>query len=115
MKRSSYQKEQIYQRLITELSKKNATSYTPASSSKWIRLFCMYLANYSAIKRIDQVDKLCVEQYFTYLMENHKRLFINLTDIKKSLQMIEDLLHIEVDSLLSDFSLSNTSLWNNLK
>jgi hypothetical protein len=31
------------------------------------------------------------------------------------MQMMEDLLHIEVDSLLSDFSLSNTSLWNNLK
>lgn len=115
MKKSSYLKEQVYQRLITELSEKNSSSQSHASSSKWIRLFCMYLANYTAIKEIKQVDKECVKEYFTYLINNYKRLSLNLSDIKKSVQMIEENLHIEVDSSLSDFSLSNTSLWNNLK
>lgn len=115
MKKSSFQKEQVYQRLISELSEKNAAAQTHASSSKWIRLFCMYIANYTAIKEMAQIDKACVRDYFTYLMTNYKRLSLNLTDIKKSVQMIEEILKIEVDSSMSDFSLSNTSLWNNLK
>jgi hypothetical protein len=115
VKKSSYQKEQVYQGLLLKLSEKNSASQTHASSSKWIRLFCMYLANYTAIKEIDQIDKVCVQEYFTYLIDNHKRLSLNLADIKKSMQMIEEILHIEVDNSLSDFSLSNTSLWNNLK
>lgn len=115
MKKSSYLKEQVYQHLLTEFSEKYSTSQTYASSSKWIRLFCMYLANYTAIKEISQIDKACVQEYFNYLINNYKRLSLNLTDIKKSVQMIEEILLIEVDSSLSDFSLSNTSLWNNLK
>ncbi|HCX5354406.1 TPA: hypothetical protein OZU68_005043, partial [Escherichia coli] len=34
---------------------------------------------------------------------------------KKSMQMIEEILHIEVDDEMNDFSLSNTGLWKNLK
>jgi site-specific recombinase XerD len=115
MKKSSYLKEQVYQHLISELSEKNSAAHSYASSSKWIRLFCMYLANYTVIKEIDQVDKASVQQYFTYLLDNHKRLSLSLTDIKKSMQMIEEILDIEVGNSLNDFSLSNTSLWKNLK
>ncbi|KKI89218.1 hypothetical protein WQ54_27005 [Bacillus sp. SA1-12] len=115
MKKSSYQKEQVYQGLLSELSEKHTEAQSYASFNKWIRLFCMYLANYTSIKEIDQIDKACVQEYFSYLINNHKRLSLSLTDIKKSMQMIEDLLQIEVDSSLSDFSLSNMSLWNNLK
>ncbi|QGQ48113.1 swarming motility protein SwrAA [Metabacillus sediminilitoris] len=115
MKKSSYQKEQVYQRLVVELSAKNSAAQSHASSSKWIRLFSMYIANYTTIKEVEQIDQECVREYFAYLVKNHKRLSLSLADIKKSVQMLEEILHIEVDSTMSDFSLSNTSLWNNLK
>lgn len=115
MKKSSYYKEQVYQKILKDLSERNSANQTHASSNKWIRLFCMYLANYTAIKETDQIDKACVQEYFTYLIDNHKRLAINLADIKKSMQMIEEILHIEVDDEMNDFSLSNTGLWKNLK
>jgi len=115
MKKSSYHREKVYQHLIKELSEINAEAQGAAHSSKWIQLFCRYLANYTTVKETEQINKEVVRDYFTYLVQNSKRLSLNLADIKKSLQMIEDILHIEIDHSLSDFSLSNTSLWNNLK
>jgi Swarming motility protein len=115
LKKSSYQKEQVYLGLLAKLSEKNSALQTHASTSKWIRLFSRYLANYTTIKEVDQIDKPCVEKYFTYLIDNHKRLSLTLSDIKKSMQMIEELLQMEVDRSLSDFSLSNMTLWNSLK
>lgn len=44
-------------------------------------------------------------------MDNHKRLGINLTDIKRSMQLIGDILDVEVNHYLKDFSLSNVTLW----
>jgi hypothetical protein len=44
-------------------------------------------------------------------MKNHKRLGINLTDIKRSMLLISGVIEVEVDHYLKDFSLSNVTLW----
>ncbi|WP_226671397.1 swarming motility protein SwrAA [Metabacillus litoralis] len=116
MKKSSYQRELVYQNLTDQLSEKVIVSpHSQASSSKYIRLFCMYLANYSEKKSIQEVDHQVVKDYFSYLTKDHKRLSLTLTDIKKSMQMISETLNIELEQSMNDFSLSNSHLWNKLK
>lgn len=116
MRKSSYQKELTYQNLLEELTEKVIVSpHSHASSSKYIHLFCMFLANYSEKKSIQEVDEQIVKEYFTYLTKSHKRLSLTLSDIKKSIQMLSETLNIELGQTLNDFSLSNSSLWNKLK
>lgn len=75
----------------------------------------MYIANYTNLKSIEQINQECIKVFFEYLLQNHKRLSLSLADIKKTIQTLTDILGIEEDSSLTDFSLSNTGLWNNLK
>ncbi|MDQ0233547.1 swarming motility protein SwrAA [Metabacillus malikii] len=112
MKKSSYHREKVFEHLLKEISERNAYGEGVAHTSKWIQLFCRYLANYTTVKEVTDIDSEVVRLYFSYLVQNHKRLQLSLTDIKRSLQMIHDVLQIEIDQ---DFSLSNTRLWNNLK
>ncbi|XQY91495.1 swarming motility protein SwrAA [Metabacillus sp. HB246100] len=115
MKKTSYQRELVYQGLVDEMSSVVSQLNAQASYSKYIRLFCMYLANYTAKSTIDEIDQSCVKDYFTYLTKSHKRLSITLSDIKKSMQMISDALQIDFDQSINDFSMTNSDLWNNLK
>ncbi|TWJ67874.1 hypothetical protein CHCC5020_0656 [Bacillus licheniformis] len=70
-------------------------------------LFSRYLVNYTSVESVEDINEDCAELYFNYLMDNHKRLGINLTDIKRSMQLIGDILDVEVNHYLKDFSLSN--------
>ncbi|AJO20150.1 hypothetical protein CHCC14820_2269 [Bacillus paralicheniformis] len=74
-------------------------------------LFSRYLVNYTSVESVEDINEDCAELYFNYLMDNHKRLGINLTDIKRSMQLIGDILDVEVNHYLKDFSLSNVTLW----
>lgn len=116
MKRASFMREQIYQSLSEELrGKLQDSSQSHVKACKWIQLFCMYLANYTSVKKIEEIDRGCIQHYFDYLTTNYKRLSLTLTDIKRSMQLLEDTLEIKVDHSLLDFSVSNTTLWNNMK
>lgn len=109
-------REQTYRQLTEEFKERLQTaSSSHAKVSKWVQLFCMYLANYTDVKRLQEIDQVCVQEYFHYLTENYKRLSLNLTDIKRSMQLIEEVLDIKVDDSLLDFSLSNFHLWSKLK
>ncbi|KJD51985.1 Swarming motility protein SwrAA, partial [Bacillus amyloliquefaciens] len=76
-----------------------------------LMLFSRYLVNYTSVESVEDINEDCAELYFNYLMDNHKRLGINLTDIKRSMQLIGDILDVEVNHYLKDFSLSNVTLW----
>ncbi len=115
MRNSSLQKEQVYQEFLTELMESSSEHKFHTSPSKPVRLFSMYIANYTSIKKIQQIDQECVKAFFAYLLKNHKRLSLSLSDIKKSIKTIVLILGIEEDECFSDFSLSNTCIWNNLK
>ena len=115
MRNSSFQKEQVYQEILTQLTEISSSQPFHSSPSKPIRLFSMYIANYTQIKKIDQIDEDAVKEYFQYLLQNHKRLSLSLSDIKKSMKVIVDLLGMVESQCFSDFSLSNSSLWENLK
>ncbi|WP_257962459.1 MULTISPECIES: swarming motility protein SwrAA [Bacillaceae] len=115
-KRASVMREQTYRHLAEEFKMRLQTSNSShAKVSKWVQLFCMYLANYTEVKKLQEIDKVCIQEYFHYLTENYKRLSLNLTDIKRSMQLIEEVLDIKVDDSLLDFSLSNLHLWSKLK
>lgn len=115
-KRASVMREQTYRQLTEEFKMRLQTANSShAKVSKWVQLFCMYLANYTDVKHLQEVNKTCVEDYFHYLTENYRRLSLNLTDIKRSMQLIEEVLEIKVDDSLLDFSLSNLHLWSKLK
>ncbi|MBD1381415.1 Swarming motility protein SwrAA [Bacillus sp. IB182487] len=108
-------REETYRHLLEQFKMYTGPStYSNAKIQKWLQLFCMYLANYTSVKNIAEVDKDLVEEYFHYLTNNWKRLSLNLTDIKRSMQLIEELLEIKLHPSLLDFSLSNTNLWQNL-
>ncbi|MCV9884448.1 swarming motility protein SwrAA [Metabacillus halosaccharovorans] len=115
MRNSSFQKEQVYQEIFTQLTESSSAQPFHSSPSKPIRLFSMYVANYTSIKKVEQIDEDCVKEYFQYLLQNHKRLSLSLSDIKKSMKVIVDLLGMEEEQNFRDFSLSNSSLWENLK
>ncbi|MFC0273370.1 swarming motility protein SwrAA [Metabacillus herbersteinensis] len=116
MKRASFMREQLFQSLSEELrGKLHDSSQSHVKASKWIQLFCMYLANYTSVKKIEEIDEDCILNYFDYLTTNFKRLSLTLTDIKRSMQLLEDALDIKIDQSLLDFSVSNTTLWNKLK
>lgn len=95
--------------------KTKPTIYTNNKTNKWLQLFCMYLANYTDIKQLDEVQEQDVQAYFDYLTTNHKRLSLSLADIKRSMQLLEESLNIKIYAPLLDFSLSNSALWKNLK
>lgn len=115
MRNSSLHKEQVYQEIFKELTESSSEQPFHSSSSKPIRLFSMYIANYTRVKKVEEINEECVKEYFRYLLQNHKRLALTLSDIKKSMKVIVDLLDMEDDQCFSDFSLSNSSLWENLK
>ncbi|MGD7006870.1 swarming motility protein SwrAA [Metabacillus sp. 84] len=116
MKRASVMREQIYRKLMKELKGQLQPSLVSnAKISKWLHLFCMYLANYTEVKEMREIEEEIIEEYFKYLTANYKRLSLGLSDIKRSMQLLEDTLHIKIEAPLLDFSLSNSSLWGNLK
>lgn len=115
MRNSSFQKEQVYQEFLTVLTESSSDQQFHAGSSKPIRLFSMYIANYTSFKSVQEIEQECVKEFFAYLLQNHKRLSLSLSDIKKAVKTIVDILEIEEDQCFTDFSLSNTYLWNNLK
>ncbi|WP_277753220.1 swarming motility protein SwrAA [Metabacillus mangrovi] len=116
MKRASVMREQIYRKLMGELkSQLQPSLVSNAKTSKYLHLFCMYLANYTEIKDRGAISEEIIQEYFSYLTSNYKRLSLGLSDIKRSMQLLEETLHIKIDAPLLDFSLSNSSLWGNLK
>ncbi|WLR41476.1 swarming motility protein SwrAA [Bacillus carboniphilus] len=80
-----------------------------------IQQFCLYIANYTSIKEISSIDEQTVEEFFSYLIKEQKRLGVNLTDIKRTILAIQDFTNISSMNYLFDFSLNNTSLWTNLQ
>ncbi|UYO35290.1 Swarming motility protein SwrAA [Bacillus zhangzhouensis] len=114
MKRASIVREKKYYELVEEL--KSRTKEVTFSSTKALSLLMLlsrYLVNYTTVESVDEIDEDCAEIYFNYLMDNHKRLGINLTDIKRSMQLLGGILDVDVNHYLKDFSLSNVTLWMN--
>ncbi|MFJ5964449.1 MULTISPECIES: swarming motility protein SwrAA [unclassified Bacillus (in: firmicutes)] len=114
MKRASIVREKKYYELVEEL--KSRTKNVTFSSTKALSLLMLlsrYLVNYTTVESVDEIDEDCAEIYFNYLMDNHKRLGINLTDIKRSMQLLGGILDVDVNHYLKDFSLSNVTLWMN--
>ncbi|MGE6630199.1 swarming motility protein SwrAA [Bacillus sp. NPDC077027] len=114
MKRASIVREKKYYELVDEL--KGRTKDVTFSATKAISLLMLlsrYLVNYTTVESVDEIDEDCAEIYFNYLMDNHKRLGINLTDIKRSMQLLGGILNVDVNHYLKDFSLSNVTLWMN--
>lgn len=115
MKKASFLKRQIYRSLLVELKNNvDIIKKSQAKTDRLLDLFCTYLANYTEIKSVNEIDQYCIENYLKYLSNNHKRLAINLKDIKQSMQLLEESLELKIDQSLVDFSLSNTTLWNKL-
>lgn len=115
LKKASFLKKQIYRSLLTDLKNNiDVTTMPQIKADRLIDLFCTYLANYTDVKRVNDIDDHCIEGYLKYLTENHKRLGMNLKEIKISMQLLEEALEMKIDQSLVDFSLSNTSLWNKL-
>ncbi|CBI44489.1 MULTISPECIES: swarming motility protein SwrAA [Bacillus] len=112
MKRASIVREKKYYELVEQL--KDRTKDVTFSSTKalsLLMLFSRYLVNYTNVESVHEINEECAKHYFTYLMKNHKRLGINLTDIKRSMLLISGVIEVEVDHYLKDFSLSNVTLW----
>lgn len=82
---------------------------------KGIQNFCVYLANYTSITCIEEIDSGIIEKFLKYLVENQKRLNMNLSDMKKTIVAIQDLTEVSSCDHLFDFSVSNVALWSNLK
>ncbi|MRX72217.1 Swarming motility protein SwrAA [Bacillus lacus] len=116
MKRSSAIREQRYKELIEQFKVRIPESkLSHAKVSKLMQIFCMYLVNYTEINHLDEIKDSHIQDYFQYVMDSYRRLSLSLTDIKNSMKLIEEALHISIDSSMLDFSLSNTNLWNKLK
>jgi len=115
-KRSSTIRKENYQNLLHEFKEKDHMYYlSNAKTFKGIQYFCMYLANYTDIKNLNEIDQTSVENFLKYLLNNQKRYDLSLADIKKTLTVIHDVTNVSSSDHLFDFSLSNLSLWANLK
>ncbi|WP_243388255.1 swarming motility protein SwrAA [Bacillus kexueae] len=115
-KRSSTIRKENYEKLLLQFKEMDmAFQLSNVRVYKGVQHFCVYLANYTSITDVDQIDRDCVEQFLKYLVENQKRLHVTLTDIKKTIVFIQEVTKISSGDHLFDFSLSNVSLWSNLK
>ncbi|OLP65348.1 hypothetical protein BACPU_18840 [Bacillus pumilus] len=114
MKRASIVREKKYYELVEELkSRSKDVTFSSTKALSLLMLLSRYLVNYTTVESVDEIDEDCAEIYFNYLMDNHKRLGINLTDIKRSMQLLGGILDVDVNHYLKDFSLSNVTLWMN--
>ncbi|ALC82444.1 MULTISPECIES: swarming motility protein SwrAA [Bacillus] len=114
MKRASLVREKRYKGLVNELTHHTQkVTFSSTKATELLMMFCRYLVNYTSISSVKDITEDCAEYYFDYLMRNHKRLGVNLTDIKRSMQLVGNVLDVEVDHYLNDFSLSNVTLWIN--
>lgn len=86
MKRASIVREKKYYELVEELkSRTKDVTFSATKALSLLMLLSRYLVNYTTVESVDEIDEDCAEIYFNYLMDNHKRLGINLTDIKRSM------------------------------
>jgi len=114
LKRASIVREKKYYELVEELkSRTKDVTFSATKALSLLMLLSRYLVNYTTVESVDEIDEDCAEIYFNYLMDNHKRLGINLTDIKRSMQLLGGILDVDVNHYLKDFSLSNVTLWMN--
>ena len=114
MKRASIVREKKYYEVVEELkSRSKDVTFSATKALSLLMLLSRYLVNYTTVESVDEIDEDCAEIYFNYLMDNHKRLGINLTDIKRSMQLLGGILDVDVNHYLKDFSLSNVTLWMN--
>lgn len=114
MKRASIVREKKYYELVEELkSRTKDVTFSATKALSLLMLLSRYLVNYTTVESVDEIDEDCAEIYFNYLMDNHKRLGINLTDIKRSMRLLSGILDVDVNHYLKDFSLSNVTLWMN--
>lgn len=114
LKRASIVREKKYYELVEELkSRSKDVTFSNTKALSLLMLLSRYLVNYTTVELVDEIDEDCAEIYFNYLMDNHKRLGINLTDIKRSMQLLGGILDVDVNHYLKDFSLSNVTLWMN--
>ncbi|MDR0123707.1 MULTISPECIES: swarming motility protein SwrAA [Bacillus] len=114
MKRASIVREKKYYELVEELKGRSKdVTFSATKALSLLMLLSRYLVNYTTVESVDEIDEDCAEIYFNYLMDNHKRLGINLTDIKRSMQLLGGILDVDVNHYLKDFSLSNVTLWMN--
>jgi hypothetical protein len=112
LKRASLVREKRYKGLVRELTKNTPqVTFSSTKAAELLMMFSRYLVNYTSISNIEEITEECAEYYFDYLMRNHRRLGINLTDIKRSMQLVGNLLNVDVNHYLKDFSLSNVTLW----
>ena len=104
-------REKKYYELVEELkSRTKDVTFSATKALSLLMLLSRYLVNYTTVESVDEIDEDCAEIYFNYLMDNHKRLGINLTDIKRSMQLLGGILDVDVNHYLKDFSLSNVTL-----
>ncbi|MDI3410758.1 swarming motility protein SwrAA [Bacillus sonorensis] len=112
MEKGKYCEREKYYELVEQLKVRSQdVTFSATKAVGLLMLFSRYLVNYTSVESVDDINEDCAELYFNYLMDNHKRLGINLTDIKRSMQLIGDILDVEVNHYLKDFSLSNVTLW----
>ncbi|MED0719597.1 swarming motility protein SwrAA [Bacillus safensis] len=98
MKRASIVREKKYYELVEELkSRTKDVTFSATKALSLLMLLSRYLVNYTTVESVDEIDEDCAEIYFNYLMDNHKRLGINLTDIKRSMQLLGGILDVDVN------------------
>ncbi|KUR60562.1 swarming motility protein SwrAA, partial [Bacillus sp. AM 13(2015)] len=101
MKRASIVREKKYYELVEELkSRSKDVTFSATKALSLLMLLSRYLVNYTTVESVDEIDEDCAEIYFNYLMDNHKRLGINLTDIKRSMQLLGGILDVDVNHYL---------------
>lgn len=114
IEKGKYCEREKYYELVEELkSRTKDVTFSATKALSLLMLLSRYLVNYTTVESVDEIDEDCAEIYFNYLMDNHKRLGINLTDIKRSMQLLGGILDVDVNHYLKDFSLSNVTLWMN--
>ncbi|QHK00538.1 hypothetical protein C7M17_03706 [Bacillus subtilis] len=105
-------REKKYYELVEQLKDRTQdVTFSATKALSLLMLFSRYLVNYTNVESVNDINEECTKHYFNYLMKNHKRLGINLTDIKRSMHLISGLLDVDVNHYLKDFSLSNVTLW----
>lgn len=77
-----------------------------------VKQFCLYLANYTDIEHIKEIDYDTIRCFLIYTLKSQKTVMMSLSDIKRTIQAIQELTDNPLWHL--DFSLSNTDLWSNL-
>lgn len=114
-KRCSTIRKENYEALFMQFKAKDTTyQMSNVRVYKGVQYFCMYLVNYTTITSIEAIDKKCIERFLKYLVENRRRLDVDLKDIKKTVMVIQEMVNISSSPVI-DFSVSNVALWSNLK